>query len=167
MNVDLEEKPRNSCNRSLTRRFFTSRPLIMAIMAVGVCFGVCAVVLHPQRIDQIATTIHRCLFDNSWGQFRLSGLRGIVSCSVYIEWWYKFLKSLGISWEKIYLTLSIDQRILETIFFCNISTVWSRIDIVMVFIWYDDVPVPFLLLFGIYRFYDCKVPKCLISIEII
>ncbi|KAL8486299.1 hypothetical protein ACS0TY_023127 [Phlomoides rotata] len=65
MNVNLEENPRNSCNRSFTGSFFTSRPLIMAIMAVCVCSGVCAVVLHPQRIDQIATTIHRCLFDNT------------------------------------------------------------------------------------------------------
>lgn len=64
MNVNLEEKPRNSCKLSLTT-FSTSRLLIMAIMAVGVCFGVCAVVLHPHRVSHIATAIHRCLFDNS------------------------------------------------------------------------------------------------------
>ncbi|KAK6146151.1 hypothetical protein DH2020_020020 [Rehmannia glutinosa] len=65
MNVNIPERPRNSCSRLLTRTILTSRLLIVAIMAVGVCFGVCAVVLHPQRISQIATTIQRCLFDNS------------------------------------------------------------------------------------------------------
>ncbi|KAH6776957.1 hypothetical protein C2S51_008269 [Perilla frutescens var. frutescens] len=65
MNVDLLERPRRSCSRSLSRTLSTSRLLIMAVMAVGVCFGVCAVALHPQRIGQIASTIHNCLLDNS------------------------------------------------------------------------------------------------------
>ncbi|KAL3641953.1 Squamosa promoter-binding-like protein [Castilleja foliolosa] len=65
MNVDIQERPRKSCSRSLTRKFSTSRVLIMALMAVFVCFGVCAVALHPQRINRIATTIESCFFDNS------------------------------------------------------------------------------------------------------
>ncbi|KAI3459319.1 hypothetical protein Pfo_015982 [Paulownia fortunei] len=65
MNVYPQERPRKTCRRLFTRTFFTSRPLIMAIMAIAVCFGVCAVALHPQRIGQIATTIQRCLLDNS------------------------------------------------------------------------------------------------------
>ncbi|KAG8370098.1 hypothetical protein BUALT_Bualt14G0082200 [Buddleja alternifolia] len=66
MNVRVQERPTKlSCQRSFTRTFFTSRPLLLAIAAIGVCCGVCAVVLHPQRVTQIATTIRRCLFDSS------------------------------------------------------------------------------------------------------
>ncbi|KAK6122633.1 hypothetical protein DH2020_043632 [Rehmannia glutinosa] len=69
MNVNIPERPRKSCSRLLTRTILTSRLLIVAIMAVGVCFGVCAVVLHPQRISQIATTIQRSRSrkDRIWG----------------------------------------------------------------------------------------------------
>ncbi|KAK4425781.1 Squamosa promoter-binding-like protein 7 [Sesamum alatum] len=65
MNVSLQSSPQKSCSRLLTRTSLTSRPLIMAIAVLGVCVGVCAVVLHPQRVSDIATTIRRCLFDNS------------------------------------------------------------------------------------------------------
>ncbi|XP_057805979.1 LOW QUALITY PROTEIN: squamosa promoter-binding-like protein 7 [Salvia miltiorrhiza] len=65
MNVDLQERPRGSCSRSLSTTLSTSRLLIVAVMAVGVCFGVCAAVLHPQRVGQITLTIHSCLFDIS------------------------------------------------------------------------------------------------------
>ncbi|PIN06660.1 hypothetical protein CDL12_20788 [Handroanthus impetiginosus] len=64
MNVNLQERPRISPSRLVTRTFWTSRPLIMAISAIGVCFGLCVVVLHPQRIGEIATTLQRCLFDD-------------------------------------------------------------------------------------------------------
>ncbi|KAK6130380.1 hypothetical protein DH2020_035885 [Rehmannia glutinosa] len=64
MNVNLHPRPRKSCNLLLSRTFLTSRPLIIAIATIGVCLGVCAVVLHPQRVSQITTTIRRCLFDN-------------------------------------------------------------------------------------------------------
>lgn len=66
VNVHLHESPRNHSHRLLlTRRILTSRPFVMAIAAIGICFGVCAVVFHPQRIGQIAISIPRCLFDNS------------------------------------------------------------------------------------------------------
>ncbi|KAK6130428.1 hypothetical protein DH2020_035838 [Rehmannia glutinosa] len=64
MNVNLHPRPRKSCNLLLSRTFLNSRPLILAIATIGVCLGVCAVVLHPQRVSQITTTIRRCLFDN-------------------------------------------------------------------------------------------------------
>ncbi|KAI3469465.1 hypothetical protein Pfo_026128 [Paulownia fortunei] len=65
MNVNLDARPQKSCGLLLSRTFLTSRPLIMAIATIGVCFGVCAVVLHPQRVSQIATTIRRCLLNSS------------------------------------------------------------------------------------------------------
>ncbi|KAL3829390.1 hypothetical protein ACJIZ3_018192 [Penstemon smallii] len=67
MNVVHQERPPGKpCGRFSTRTLLTSRPLIiMAIATIGVCFGVCAVVFHPQRVDQIATTIRSCLFSKS------------------------------------------------------------------------------------------------------
>ncbi|KAL9140077.1 hypothetical protein ABFS82_14G012400 [Erythranthe guttata] len=65
MTVDLQERPMKPGHGFLTRRFLTSRSLIVAVMAVAICFGVCSVVLHPQKVDRIATTIRSCLFDNS------------------------------------------------------------------------------------------------------
>lgn len=65
VNVNLLERSRRSCSPLLSRTFSTSRLVIMAVMAVGVCFGVCAVVVHPQKISQITATVHNCIFDNS------------------------------------------------------------------------------------------------------
>lgn len=65
MKIDLQERPRRFWGRSLSRTLSTSRLLIMAVMAVGVCFGVCAVFLHPQRVGWITSAINSCLFDNS------------------------------------------------------------------------------------------------------
>ncbi|KAL2229810.1 UNVERIFIED_CONTAM: Squamosa promoter-binding-like protein 7 [Sesamum indicum] len=65
MNVSLQPSPQKSFNQLLTRTSLPSRPLIMAIAVLGICVGVCAVVLHPQRVSDIATTIRRCLFDSS------------------------------------------------------------------------------------------------------
>ncbi|PIN10142.1 hypothetical protein CDL12_17269 [Handroanthus impetiginosus] len=65
MNVNIPTRPQKSFSRFLTRTSLTSRPLMMSIAAVGICFGLCAVILHPQQVSQIATTIRRCLFDSS------------------------------------------------------------------------------------------------------
>ncbi|XP_011071504.1 squamosa promoter-binding-like protein 7 [Sesamum indicum] len=65
MDVNHQETLGKSSSRLLTRMFSTSRLLIMAIAAIGVCFGICSIVLHPQRVDLIVTTIQRCLFDNT------------------------------------------------------------------------------------------------------
>ncbi|XP_042024587.1 squamosa promoter-binding-like protein 7 isoform X1 [Salvia splendens] len=62
MNVDLQERLSRSWS---SRTLSTWRLLVMAVMAVGVCFGVCAAVVHPQRVGRITSTIHSCLFDNS------------------------------------------------------------------------------------------------------
>ncbi|KAL2464095.1 Squamosa promoter-binding-like protein 7 [Forsythia ovata] len=63
--VKLKERPGKSCSRLFTKTFLISRPAIFAIAAIGVCFGICAVVLHPQRVVELGTTIRRCLFNNS------------------------------------------------------------------------------------------------------
>ncbi|XP_022854475.1 squamosa promoter-binding-like protein 7 isoform X1 [Olea europaea var. sylvestris] len=65
MSVNLEERPGKSCSRLFTMTVVISHPLVFAIAAVGVCFGICAVVLHPQKVSELATTIARCLFDDS------------------------------------------------------------------------------------------------------
>ncbi|XP_047957473.1 squamosa promoter-binding-like protein 7 isoform X1 [Salvia hispanica] len=62
MNVNLQERPSRSWS---SRTLSTWRLLVMAVMAVGVCFGVCAVVVHPQQVGRITSTIHSCVFDNS------------------------------------------------------------------------------------------------------
>ncbi|GER50143.1 squamosa promoter-binding protein [Striga asiatica] len=64
MNVNIHAKPRKPCSLVLSRTFSTSRPLLIAITVICVCLGVCAVVVHPLRVSQIATTIRRCLFDS-------------------------------------------------------------------------------------------------------
>nr|XP_043605930.1 squamosa promoter-binding-like protein 7 isoform X2 [Erigeron canadensis] len=59
------EKPSNrTFTYYNTSRLFTPRPLILTIALVTICFGICAVVLHPQKATAIAVTIHRCLFDD-------------------------------------------------------------------------------------------------------
>ncbi|KAL8515493.1 hypothetical protein ACS0TY_014251 [Phlomoides rotata] len=63
--VNIHNRPRKSCSLLLSRTFSTSRPLIMAIATVCVCFGVCVALFHPQKASEIATTIRRCLFDSS------------------------------------------------------------------------------------------------------
>ncbi|KAL0434564.1 UNVERIFIED_CONTAM: Squamosa promoter-binding-like protein 7 [Sesamum latifolium] len=65
MDVNHQETLGNSSRWLLMRTFSTSRLLIMAIAALGVCFSICSIALHPQRIDVIVTTIQRCLFDNT------------------------------------------------------------------------------------------------------
>ncbi|KAL6532284.1 Squamosa promoter-binding-like protein 7 [Orobanche gracilis] len=63
MNVNLHVKSCKSCSPLIPKTFLSPRSLIMAIAVIGVCLGLCVVVLHPQRVSQIATTIRRCLFD--------------------------------------------------------------------------------------------------------
>ncbi|KAK1436022.1 hypothetical protein QVD17_01797 [Tagetes erecta] len=58
------EKPSNSVFQYKTKRFFSARPLILAVALVAVCCGICAVVLHPHKAAAIATTIHGCLFND-------------------------------------------------------------------------------------------------------
>nr|GMC51132.1 squamosa promoter-binding-like protein 7 [Ipomoea batatas] len=63
--LNLKERPWKSCSPSFGKTVLTSRPLVFAITAMAVCFGVCAVALHPSSVGEFTTTIRRCLFDNS------------------------------------------------------------------------------------------------------
>nr|QTM66375.1 squamosa promoter-binding-like protein SPL5 [Osmanthus fragrans] len=65
MSVNLEERTSESCSRLFTMTVVISHPLAFAIATVGVCFGICAIILHPRKVGVLATTIPRCLFDNS------------------------------------------------------------------------------------------------------
>ncbi|XP_021726877.1 squamosa promoter-binding-like protein 7 [Chenopodium quinoa] len=66
MNVnDSRDWPKNSCHSVISKKFTSTRPFIYAIAVVAVCFGVCAVVLHPYKVTKFAVTIRRCVFDNS------------------------------------------------------------------------------------------------------
>ncbi|GMP76814.1 hypothetical protein CsSME_00033330 [Camellia sinensis var. sinensis] len=62
MNMNLMKKrPGKSC--------LASRPLVLAIAATTAgCFGICAVLVHPQKAGEIATTIRRllCFIAESW-----------------------------------------------------------------------------------------------------
>ncbi|KAK4744375.1 hypothetical protein SAY87_010687 [Trapa incisa] len=47
-----------------SRQVFLSRPALYAIATAAVCFGVCAVFLHPHKVGDFAVYVQRCLFDN-------------------------------------------------------------------------------------------------------
>ncbi|KAK9072057.1 hypothetical protein SSX86_008489 [Deinandra increscens subsp. villosa] len=68
MSVTPYKEPEKHSNNMLnykTIRYFTPRPLILAVALVTVCFGICAVVFHPHKAAAVAITIHRCLFDEN------------------------------------------------------------------------------------------------------
>ncbi|KAG5554897.1 hypothetical protein RHGRI_012454 [Rhododendron griersonianum] len=61
----IKERPRMSCSRVFTtNKYLASHRLVFVIAAAASCFGICAVVFHPQKVGHFATTIRRCLFDN-------------------------------------------------------------------------------------------------------
>ncbi|KAI8561527.1 hypothetical protein RHMOL_Rhmol04G0347100 [Rhododendron molle] len=61
----IKERPRMSCSRVFTtNKYLASHRLVFVIAVAAACFGICAVVFHPQKVGHFATTIRRCLFDN-------------------------------------------------------------------------------------------------------
>ncbi|CAI9118680.1 OLC1v1020278C1 [Oldenlandia corymbosa var. corymbosa] len=64
MSVAIRERPTKSCTPLLTRTVFSSRTLVFAATAATVCLGLCAVVLHPDKVGVVATTIRKCLLEN-------------------------------------------------------------------------------------------------------
>ncbi|KAF8401584.1 hypothetical protein HHK36_012529 [Tetracentron sinense] len=65
MNVNLVKvPPRKSCGRLLSNTITGSR-LVLIGVTVALCFGICAVLLHPHQIGEFVVTVHRCLFDKS------------------------------------------------------------------------------------------------------
>ncbi|KAM7488236.1 hypothetical protein LguiB_025720 [Lonicera macranthoides] len=66
MSIKEGQQPKKPHSRVLfTKSVFTSRPLIFVIATATVCFGICAAVLHPDNVGKFATTIRRCMFDNT------------------------------------------------------------------------------------------------------
>ncbi|PIA39408.1 hypothetical protein AQUCO_02600098v1 [Aquilegia coerulea] len=57
--------PKKTCSRFLPTTMMSSRPLFLITTAAVMCFGICAVVLHPNKVGNFAVTIHRCLFGRS------------------------------------------------------------------------------------------------------
>ncbi|XP_010279431.1 PREDICTED: squamosa promoter-binding-like protein 7 [Nelumbo nucifera] len=62
MNVNYE--PRKSCGYILSNTTRNSRPLVFIVVATAMCFGICAVLLHPHKVGDLAISIRRCLFGN-------------------------------------------------------------------------------------------------------
>ncbi|KMS96168.1 hypothetical protein BVRB_001490 [Beta vulgaris subsp. vulgaris] len=62
---DNREWPRKSCNYMISKKVINPRPFLYMIAVVAVCFGVCAVVFHPDKVNKFAVTIRTCVFDNS------------------------------------------------------------------------------------------------------
>lgn len=61
MNVmHIKELPRKSCHRIFAT---TKRSAMFVIATAAVCFGVCVVFLHPNKVGEFAVTVRRCLFD--------------------------------------------------------------------------------------------------------
>ena len=66
MSVNNSKKQHGiSSSLVITNTVLPPRPLIFLVSSVAVCFGICAIVFHPQKVSQIAVTIRRCLFDHS------------------------------------------------------------------------------------------------------
>ncbi|XP_021908865.1 squamosa promoter-binding-like protein 7 [Carica papaya] len=64
MDVDVvKEWPRKSCGHVFSGTVLRSRPTILLISVVAVCFGVCAILFHPHKVGEFAVSIRRCLFD--------------------------------------------------------------------------------------------------------
>ncbi|KAF5180742.1 Squamosa promoter-binding-like protein [Thalictrum thalictroides] len=57
--------PQKTCRRFLPTTMMRSRPVFLIAAATVMCFGICAVVLHPNKVGDFAVTIHRCLFGRS------------------------------------------------------------------------------------------------------
>ncbi|CAN0856058.1 Squamosa promoter-binding-like protein 7 [Linum grandiflorum] len=59
--MDVKERPGKSCSSViLSNRALKSRAAMFVIATVGVCVGVCAVVLHPHSVGKIVVSIRSC-----------------------------------------------------------------------------------------------------------
>ncbi|KAL9671183.1 hypothetical protein QQ045_008749 [Rhodiola kirilowii] len=59
--------PRQSCSAMISSSRIAPRTratFSLAAIAI-VCFGVCAVIIHPHKVGELAVTVRRCLFDRS------------------------------------------------------------------------------------------------------
>ena len=59
----VNEKLKKSCGLVFSNRVLKYRPSFYVIALIAVCFGVCAIVLHPHKVSKLAVSIRRCLTD--------------------------------------------------------------------------------------------------------
>ncbi|XP_034930316.1 squamosa promoter-binding-like protein 7 [Populus alba] len=59
----VNEKPKKSCGLVFSNTVLKYRPSFYVIALIAVCFGVCAIVLHPHKVSKLAVSIRRCLTD--------------------------------------------------------------------------------------------------------
>lgn len=65
MDVNLiKEWPRRSFSHIFSGGLLRSLPTVTVIAMAAVCFGVCVVVLHPEKVGHFATSVRRSLFGN-------------------------------------------------------------------------------------------------------
>ena len=57
----VDERPKKSCGLVFFNRVLKYRPSFYVIALIAVCFGVCAIVLHPHKVSKLAVSIRRCL----------------------------------------------------------------------------------------------------------
>jgi hypothetical protein len=62
--MNVEEFPRRCDRRNLTRGFLSSRPTIFVLVSVVVCLMVCVSIFHHGRVNELAVSIRRCLFNH-------------------------------------------------------------------------------------------------------
>ncbi|KAF6138672.1 hypothetical protein GIB67_009866 [Kingdonia uniflora] len=64
--VNVNHVPQRPCRGIFQSTITCSRPFVLIVVAsAALCFGVCATLLHPQKVGQFAISIRRCLFGNS------------------------------------------------------------------------------------------------------
>lgn len=61
----LDVWPRKPSRGVLSTRVRAPRSLFLLVTASVVCFGICAVVIHPGKVGDLAVSIRRCLFGSS------------------------------------------------------------------------------------------------------
>ena len=59
----INERLKKSCGLVYSNRVLKYRPSVFVIAMIAVCFGVCAMLLHPQKVSKLAVSIRRCLTD--------------------------------------------------------------------------------------------------------
>jgi len=62
--MNMEELPKRCDHRNLTRGFLRSRPTTFVLVSLVVCLAVCVSVFHHGRVNELAVSIRRCLFNH-------------------------------------------------------------------------------------------------------
>nr|TKS04117.1 SQUAMOSA PROMOTER BINDING protein-LIKE 7 [Populus alba] len=57
----VNEKPKKSCGLVFSNTVLKYRPSFYVIALIAVCFGVCAIVLHPHKVSKLAVSIRRSI----------------------------------------------------------------------------------------------------------